>query len=684
MVQYMKAPSDDVLKEQKEVTDLSIKEQEAKRSSVLYHKFLTEEYFEPMLTYGDYNWQSMIDVLIFVAGLIICLTIFWLLVKIFKGGIKNNITSRLTEIAKDIFILLVVISMLKFITYLRVITDLDQVSILEDIGVLLTQIVLLLILVNFFSLIFAQMNIRYWVKCEAQVVNRMEIYREYEKLYMEKVDGVITFSKKRKFFRLKNILKFIILRQEFICQTFTPKLKETVLRDDFRFSDYLGKRLYKIIKKTVSLRISTVIVFIFFFIAYVLIRMKAKDQYEHYIMVGIAIFCFIIQISMKIHSQTIFQNLSHPINSPYEFEITPFDAVRNPQSNRDKIFTPNYLRTHFEKSIVTKRRLVNPHESLFLLSSPKLCLRLTHYLMFLQIIWLIVFSSNYTSELENLLQKILFIISIVLISINLIILMPITMRNFSIITGIEMLKDRKLIFEVIAEQKERVSRAYCKLYRLMKTLKREINTDTSETEEKDGGYVDLIIKLTRSSFNLLDSEDKGFLKLKDIKNLCELLGKKLNKEQLYYLVRRCDFKSDENAVENESNLDIDASLDSDDGNIFSDEEESFREDYDEDDQDGDDEIPDEDNATGRYNRERLKAPNSHINPDDKDFNQENQRSPNISEKIRKDDINITFYKFMEVLEEFNIEEKWMPHLVSIYILNYVLKSKSPISHYEFR
>jgi hypothetical protein len=38
-----------------------------------------------------------------------------------------------------------------------------------------------------------------------------------------------------------------VLRQEFLCPTFVPVMKEAVLRDDFRFSDYLAKCFYKTI-----------------------------------------------------------------------------------------------------------------------------------------------------------------------------------------------------------------------------------------------------------------------------------------------------------------------------------------------------------------------------------------------------------------------------------------------------
>lgn len=685
MNRYMAKPDPlELLKRQSQIS-WAVREQQLKHSRVQYHRFLDSKFFLPMLRYGEYDWTSSIRVFIFLAGLILLVILTSLLARFIRGGVKKNVTSRLSEIAKDIFILLVLISILKIADYFRWVEDPDRAAILNDIELLLSEITIALIFVNLVVITFAQLNIRYWNMCETNVPDRLKIYRDYEKLYMEKIGGSVTRVKLQEYYRLRNLLKFIILRQEFLCQTFTPKIKESVLRDDFRFADYLGKKLFKVIKKTVSLRISTILVFILFFGFYILMRLFMHEEFELYAMLGIALGCFVLNLMIKVHSQTVFQNLSHPLNSPYEFQVSPFDAVRNPQGNRGKIYTPSYLRNHFENVVVTKKRIVNPHESLFFLSSPNFCLRIVHSMMFLQIIWTVVFYSNYLSEVDSKLDWIFFIIGNLLILFNVIVLLPITLRNLAVVTGIEMLKDKKLIFEVITEQKQRISKAYCKFYRLIKTLKREIETDFSE-EEGENAYVDLIVKLTRSSFSLLDRDGDAKLGAREIGRLCELLGKKLTKEQMYYFVRRCDFKNDQSLMQTPKQ-DLDDTLNSDE--LFSEEEESEVSE----DSDGESKIHrkrkiEEDSkesivVTGKLSSGEMRSisvPKARFGPlgDSGDISPEESRSEEDGELI------VSFYKYMEVLEEFNGEEKWDVHIVTAIVLQSLLRSKSPVSHYEIR
>lgn len=78
-----------------------------------------------------------------------------------------------------------------------------------------------------------------------------------------------------------------------------------------------------------------------------------------------------------------------------------------------------------------------------------------------------------------------------------------------------MKKDQKIISQVINEHKNKVEMVFVKLYRLLKSVKRSIAFDSDQSSnygdgiDNDDGIVfsELIIKLVRDSYNLIDDKD---------------------------------------------------------------------------------------------------------------------------------------------------------------------------------
>lgn len=139
--------------------------------------------------------------------------------------------------------------------------------------------------------------------------------------------------------------------------------------------------------------------FLGFLAIYSIIRIIVPEAHETSAMFVLGTGLFFVQLGIKMKTERIFSQLSHPLNSPYEFQVAPFDAVRNPKSNKDKIFTPNYLRDGFERISVSKTNLVNSHQRLFFLSSPVFSMRLLHFTAIFQLLWIIVFLSNYSKDI---------------------------------------------------------------------------------------------------------------------------------------------------------------------------------------------------------------------------------------------------------------------------------------------
>lgn len=260
------------------------------------------------------------------------------------------------------------------------------------------------------SIIYAKKCISEWSSIEDRIDQRVKDYRKFERLFIKDTGGRfqqddqysggssgsgLPENQRKEYADLKKRVKYIVLRQEFLSPTFLPVMRESVLRDDFRFSGYLAACLFKTIQEVLQLRLTTVFSFLGFLGVYSIIRIVIPENFEVLAMFLVSLLSFFLHLGLKMKTEKIFSQLSHPLNSPYEFQVAPFDAVRNPKSNRDKIFTPNYLRDGFQSIFVSKTKIVNSHEKLFLLSSPVFCMRLLNAILIFQLLWIIVFFSNY-------------------------------------------------------------------------------------------------------------------------------------------------------------------------------------------------------------------------------------------------------------------------------------------------
>ena len=186
----------------------------------------------------------------------------------------------------------------------------------------------------------------------------------------------------------------MVLRQEFLCPTFTPIIKEVCLRDDFNFASYLSKCLYKTINNVLGFSVFSLLAFLCFIGLYIGIRMAVpadtkngqdgNERLEIYIMGGIAVWFFIQDTIIKLKLRSIHDKLIRSIKTPYEFTISPFDAIRNP--NYEKVIVPKYLKRP-ERMKVSNIRIINCHQNLFWLSSPVFMMKLMHFSLFLQLLW---------------------------------------------------------------------------------------------------------------------------------------------------------------------------------------------------------------------------------------------------------------------------------------------------------
>jgi hypothetical protein len=260
----------------------------------------------------------------------------------------------------------------------------------QDIDLLISEFLVVFIIVNIFAICYCEYYTKKWANFEALVPERLKIYRDFERLFIEKQQNQLSAGSLGEFEKKLNAIKYLVLRQEFLWPTFTPIIKESCLRDDFNFASYLSKALYKTVNQALEISTSSLLAFLLFVGFYIGLRLlvpspdaaqasasgNADSSLEIYIMGGMSLIFFMQDTAIKLKTHSIFTKLIRSVKTPYEFTINPFDAIRNP--NYEKISVPRYLKKT-DAMYVSKRRVVNAHEALFWMGSPKLMIRFMHF-----------------------------------------------------------------------------------------------------------------------------------------------------------------------------------------------------------------------------------------------------------------------------------------------------------------
>lgn len=484
-----------------------------------YHRYLTAYRFHDVMHPDLPNAHYSFLAFSFILVMVVCLVLFTEGAGLFIRKVKDSVSKRINEISKDLLLLLIIAGMLKLIDYFRLIPVASIMLVINDIQMVISLFCVLYIIINLSCIVNAQMAIRSWLDFETYVPDRVEVFREFERMYIDNLDGVLLDEKKPKFEKLKKILKFISMRQEFISPTFIPLITEGVLRDDFRFADYLGKSYYKTLSQVASVRQFTMASFFTMIVLYLIVRLLFNENAELYVMAGLSLlFCLAIFVLKKV-SINIFYRLSRPMSSPYEFIVQPFDATRDPLANMDKALIPDYLKPNFDNTYVSETRLINPQERLFLFSSPAFCIKLLHLCLFGQVVWMIIFATDFLTGPHSPLSLAICLKVMALSIWSMLVHFPATAKNFALITNIEMMKDQETIAEVISEQKADTSAAFCKFFRLVKRIKHEkcfgIEESSSDASGKkeENAVISIVITACRSAFNRLKNVNYDHIEL---------------------------------------------------------------------------------------------------------------------------------------------------------------------------
>lgn len=101
-------------------------------------------------------------------------------------------------------------------------------------------------------------------------------------------------------------------------------------------------------------------------------------------------------------------------------------------------------------------------------------------------------------------------------------------------TSIEMLKDRDLIYQTISAQRKLLRQALIKLYRLVKSTRREALL--REKAGQGSNLREFISKVIKEAFKKLNPQDWD-VEIQTLPTIVHLCGSKLEKDELVYLAR---------------------------------------------------------------------------------------------------------------------------------------------------
>ncbi|KAL4490842.1 hypothetical protein ABPG72_021896 [Tetrahymena utriculariae] len=321
--------------------------------------------------------------------------------------------------------------------------------------------------------------------------------------------------------RLKNIQYFLI-KEDFIMPiTHICYTEPMVLREDFNFAEYLGRAQAKCHLQLFNISLTTLIILITFFLIVTVIDLIEDWLIECLIFLLLPLISFFVGWIENKRQLIIIQQLITTASHQYEIESIKFlnlDLKRQAHFS-NKIKYPNYIQDqHAYTEEATSR-----HQSLFPFRAVQFPLKLVHFILVLQIVWIMVFLFNYSKQLTKSWEcQVIFSVGLFLILFQLFFVIPFFLKKYAVNTHIQQLKDPQIIEKVVSNQKEQITLAFQKLYRLIKHLRRQNNPKRNH------------IKLCPEIIEQLRQIEQ--MKLKSIDQLIHKLGYlNYQNDEFYYL-----------------------------------------------------------------------------------------------------------------------------------------------------
>ncbi len=310
-----------------------------------------------------------------------------------------------------------------------------------------------------------------WERHEEECADKTSIFRKFEVLHLDSEGTRGVFRQGREYENQKRKLVYLLTRQEFISPSFFPVFQENFLRDDFDFAHYLSLGLADTLSSVLTLGDQTYLTLGTLFLLF-----SWASQYLYFTLYFTLLYCLpLLSLAAllaleHLHHDILF-DLTHHIQSPYDFSFTQFERDRDPYSNIDKLLPPRFLAVPLRPLLFTP--LASKHRRLFLFACPSLHTYCLHALLTANTLWLIeyLFSFEYRFQ-ENVFKFILDLVIVSCYLFQLLCLFPENLILLAQVTRLQQMRHKHSIRNVVQTQRRSVANVFVQLHRLIKSSRR--------------------------------------------------------------------------------------------------------------------------------------------------------------------------------------------------------------------
>lgn len=377
-----------------------------------------------------------------------------------------------------------------------------------------------------FSIVMAQGFVHRWVKLEKTLKSTEKTLAAYD--YVPKT--------------LENPVRYYVMKKLF---TDSPCLPNNLNLQSINFSMYLSKSLANTLKELFQITWLGYILVLASVVSW-RILIYSELSLETEILLAFPIFSFLIILIFLIKLVYIYNQLVPQISEELLQKIDPFDLSTLPRPNYLNGRIPSFesnpsfclcINTHPLKLTIGylfNGQVPNRQESLFWLDvyGIKFIKGIIQGLTISLCLWATIEILYYLPESNNeLFTYISITVSFLLWLITLFLIIPSTLKYLSIVSSIEMKKDKNTIQECLVAEKISKNQLMMRIYRQMKMIYRD-----KFLENKHQALSEFMEKFTEEIFCLHSSETLSINDLEDVLGLC---GIELNDDELRLFAKEC-------------------------------------------------------------------------------------------------------------------------------------------------
>jgi hypothetical protein len=472
--------------------------------------------------------------------------------KIIGFSIQSFLNKAFYCLFIDLTILLLICGTITMCDYYNIITDSTVDYRVFTLGAALFTFFFLLF--GLWLILAVQAFSGTWIRHERSCQDLRNLTHMFQEVQIELSEG-------HEPVRMKEIYKdcqYAIMRQLFICPTFLPTVTETYLRTDFNLSDYLSRCAADIIENVFNigwLGYSFIVIGLLIWRAVLYYDSTLTKIIAFWALPGfIAFVCGVIVSKLN----SIYNKLVPEPTGQIVLNFPRDNFGTSPEMNEEIVSKPLYLSGKFYPNdsvgdyvnccffkvhplkltwaFIISGTYPNRHELLFwgdkygvdiiigILQGIYICLSLWIAVV------LIYYIDFFNNELkwEGIVQVIICLIVWVFIAGYLV---PEIIRLLSLTTKIEMKKDRKIIEEVIMNEKFEKSKVINRVYRQFKMIYREKYGERVIVNDE------IINKYALEVFGLYKDEKTNTVDVEYFEDMISLCGIKLDDDELRLLAK---------------------------------------------------------------------------------------------------------------------------------------------------